>query len=385
MKRDDLYGKLQDQYNTLKSSIQDPEAFHHDVFEISTKASTTAEFHSLLAERKQQRLRELNESLESASFEIIANPSLVGTEQWAHALQLFRTRSLDSLVRYFASYLPSDHPWHKPWCGSSSVSETGSSVDYRANSHASYFDLEERPIMTDEPLSLSTPGLRPKLDIPPSPRSMTMCSDSSVASPTDEVGTKFAAGTFTPARTLSFSESESEPVDAQESLLCRGEAPVWNLTEPLSSMDEQDKSSLRYELGAGQADSESECDKDVQTKSLVQVTMLRGPDSEGSELPTPRPGQSAMSFFDVKTCLPQRRYRSVSPSCPQPWSDTPTANVQSDIFEAAGLPRSRTLRRTRVKASRGRWTTHGEPAARIHKPLPESTRSRPRCCRRDDR
>ncbi|KAK2071038.1 hypothetical protein P8C59_005493 [Phyllachora maydis] len=37
MKRDDLYGKLQDQYNTLKSSIQDPEAFHHDVFEISTK------------------------------------------------------------------------------------------------------------------------------------------------------------------------------------------------------------------------------------------------------------------------------------------------------------------------------------------------------------
>ncbi|KAH7186136.1 uncharacterized protein B0J16DRAFT_363154 [Fusarium flagelliforme] len=32
--------------------------------------------------------------------------------QWGHAIQLFRTNSLDSLVRYFVSYLPADHIWH---------------------------------------------------------------------------------------------------------------------------------------------------------------------------------------------------------------------------------------------------------------------------------
>lgn len=105
MTKDDLTTTLHEQYNTFPSSIQDPEAFHHDVFEVAITASTADEFHALLASRKQQRLRELHESLESAAFEIIAHPKLVGTDQWQFALQLFRTRSLDSLVRYFSSYL----------------------------------------------------------------------------------------------------------------------------------------------------------------------------------------------------------------------------------------------------------------------------------------
>jgi len=113
LKRADLFTKLHDQYNTFPSTIQDPEAFHHDVYEISNAAATSDEFHRLLQDRKQKRLRELNESLESAAFEIIGNPSLIGTDQWQHAVQLFRTKSLDSLVRYFASYLPNDHPWHQ--------------------------------------------------------------------------------------------------------------------------------------------------------------------------------------------------------------------------------------------------------------------------------
>ncbi len=106
LKKDDLFTKLHDRYNTFPSSIQDPEAFHHDVFEISHEADSPEEFYRLLADRKQQRLRELNESLESAALEIIANPSLIGTDQWQHALQLFRTKSWIPLVRYFASYLP---------------------------------------------------------------------------------------------------------------------------------------------------------------------------------------------------------------------------------------------------------------------------------------
>ncbi|KAH6884975.1 hypothetical protein B0T10DRAFT_493076 [Thelonectria olida] len=108
MKREDLFTKLHGQYNTYPSPIQDPNAFHHDIFEISHKADSAAEFHHLARDRKQQRLRELNDALDSASFEIIANPRLIGTPHWQHAVQLFRTNSLDSLVRYFASYLPTD-------------------------------------------------------------------------------------------------------------------------------------------------------------------------------------------------------------------------------------------------------------------------------------
>ncbi|KAI8710683.1 hypothetical protein NCS52_01549100 [Fusarium sp. LHS14.1] len=112
MKSGDLFTKLHSQYNTHLCPIQDPDAFHHDIFEISHKANSVAEFHHLISNRSQQRLHESNEALESASLEIIANPSLISTPQWEHAVQLFRTKSLDSLVRYFASYLPADHIWH---------------------------------------------------------------------------------------------------------------------------------------------------------------------------------------------------------------------------------------------------------------------------------
>ncbi|KAH7200751.1 hypothetical protein BKA60DRAFT_582559 [Fusarium oxysporum] len=43
--------------------------------------------------------------------------------QWEHAVRLFQTNSLDSLVRYFASYLPTDHIWH-PSCQDSALAAT---------------------------------------------------------------------------------------------------------------------------------------------------------------------------------------------------------------------------------------------------------------------
>ncbi|KAI5865705.1 hypothetical protein GGS23DRAFT_553863 [Durotheca rogersii] len=183
MKREELFTKLHDQYNTIAFSIQDPEAFHHDVFEISATANTTDEFHRLLADRKQQRLDELNQSLESASVEIIANPSLIGTRQWEHALQLFRTRSMDSLVRYFASYLPDDHPWHR------------ASDDF---TFKPFFDEPEDDYssVTDEPLPITTrTHTVPSNHLPPSPRSLTMCSDGS--------------SSLTAERTSSFSDPET--------------------------------------------------------------------------------------------------------------------------------------------------------------------------------
>jgi hypothetical protein len=123
MKQEDLFTKLHDQYNTYTIPIQDAEAFYCDIAEISYEAQSTAEFHHLASHRRQQRLSELNKSLESASLEIIGNPKLIKMPQWEHAVRLFQTNSLDSLVRYFASYLPTDHIWHPP-CQDSALAAT---------------------------------------------------------------------------------------------------------------------------------------------------------------------------------------------------------------------------------------------------------------------
>jgi hypothetical protein len=128
LKREDLSNKLHDQYNTYLAPIQSPEAFYHDISEIAHTAHSAAEFHHLAHGRRQQRLNELNEALESASFEIIGNPSLIDTPQWEHAIQLFRTNSLDSLVQYFASYLPQEHRWH-PLHQDSALSGAGDSEE----------------------------------------------------------------------------------------------------------------------------------------------------------------------------------------------------------------------------------------------------------------
>lgn len=192
MRRDELFTTLHDQYNTFPSTIQDPDAFHHDVYELSNEAATIDEFHRLMASRKAQRLCELNESLESASVEIIANPSLIGTTQWEFALQLFRTRSLDSLVRYFASYLPADHPWHR---------ETADEPVSCDTSPTPFFN--DRRLM-EEPSSFSSSAS--SHDLPPSPRSLTTCSNNSESS----VQPPYSYESLTPPRTLSFSGSESD-------------------------------------------------------------------------------------------------------------------------------------------------------------------------------
>ncbi|OTA94153.1 hypothetical protein M434DRAFT_11057 [Hypoxylon sp. CO27-5] len=263
MKREELFTKLHDQYNTVAFSIQDPEAFHHDVYEISNSASSIDEFHRLLADRKQLRLNELNQSLESASVEIIANPSLIGTQQWQHALQLFRTKSLDSLVRYFASYLPDDHPWHQ---GSDDPTSKP------------FFDdpEDDGSLMTHEPLSIHTdmPAI-PASHLPPSPRSLTMCSEGSAAS--------------TPARTLSFSEAGSDVMvlsgtlsrgfdDEEASQLCGPDTPTTSISDisEIQSLESQPE--------------ELEDDDDAQDENRLapRSFSVKDEDTNESETPTPR-------------------------------------------------------------------------------------------------
>lgn len=119
MRQNDL-AALQKRYNSITIPLQDPVAFHHDVCEISHEADTPDQFHRLMETRRQQRVDELNQSLEAVACEIVGNPKLMADDQWQYALQLFRTRSYDSIVRYFGTYLPNSH------CDCSSTS--GSSV-----------------------------------------------------------------------------------------------------------------------------------------------------------------------------------------------------------------------------------------------------------------
>jgi hypothetical protein len=397
MKREDLSTKLHDQYNTFASTIQDPEAFHHDVWEIAQEASTTDEFHRLMATRKEQRLRELNNSLESAAFEIIAHPKLIGTEQWAFALQLFRTKSLDSLVRYFASYLP--QPSIPPGYStppSTSTSAKSSFADTcsvaTASTHPSNLDPEDAHchgmiltdhkeiIFTEEPEAIHV-SISSKINahLPPSPRSMTMKSDSSVSSPPDIDSHDFALHPPTPPRTLSFSGSESGDVprpfhslDDDDDTYQSEEADTPATSEPDLSESHSSLGSLgsfsRSERGhtyhsktesyeaddegipGAQLPADSFCDNEFDTAQFPMDSI----ESMESETPTPRQEPKCSSYLDSKR--------------------TPSYRIHSSY--RASSPRSSRMHRREGSPAHRR--SPEELFSRIQKPLPEPTRARTR-------
>ena len=105
---EDLFSTLHHQYNTYESPLQDFEAFHHDVSEIASRASSPEVFHQLLAERKQLRLQELLRGFEEVATQLTARPPLLPQDSWAPATAFFGTKSLDSLVAFFASFIQAD-------------------------------------------------------------------------------------------------------------------------------------------------------------------------------------------------------------------------------------------------------------------------------------
>ncbi|TLS26466.1 hypothetical protein PpBr36_04190 [Pyricularia pennisetigena] len=292
-KRDDLFTKLHDQYNTTVQYISDPVAFQHDVFEISHEASTADEFHQLMAARKEHRLNELNRSLESASFEIIANPALIGTEQWQHAVQLFRTRSLDSLVRYFASYLPEDHPWHHSDISSaSSLSGDSEIVDDESTSHS------ENTMFFDEDLDSKLESYEDPFEA--DEQKQIGC----ISEPTDASTNAIAAGrtdeypfefVLTPSRTLSFSDSEPD---------------LFHLKDSCPSLHDDDASqtsaSSVSDISETQHQKELLAEQDIEivkhpAEYFSEPQSLSKDDGlEESETPTPKPRADSGECFFMK-------------------------------------------------------------------------------------
>lgn len=293
MKREDLTTKLQDQYNTLSFSIQDPEAFHHDVYEISNIANNSSQFHRLMSDRKEQRLRELNDGLESASLEIIANPSLIGTQQWQHAVQLFRTKSLDSLVRYFSSYLPESHPWYR--CAENWTQD---------QPLPTFTDMEDGCAVTDEPLPISASIKEDHL--PLSPRSLTMCSDgSSVVD--DFAHQAYEINTLTPARTLSFSEPETDMMVLSGTLSGDFDDETSQFDDPdtptTSVSDLSETRSLPESHDAGD---------ELRDEAIASIDAQGAEDADAADSETPTPRNEAPS----DSYLTQRSTAKDGPSSP---------------------------------------------------------------------
>ncbi|KAI1323563.1 hypothetical protein F5Y16DRAFT_383517 [Xylariaceae sp. FL0255] len=351
MKREDLYTKLQDQYNTLAFSIQDPDAFHHDVCEISKLASDTHEFHQMLSERKQLRLDQLRESFESAAVEIIANPKLIGTDQWQHAIQLFRTRSFDSLVRYFSSYLPEDHDW--------------------ATNTPFFDDLDDpTPIMTHEPLSFmsDTPAnLIPASHLPPSPRSLTTCSDSSSVS--------------TPSRTHSFSEPESDLMALSTTLTQdyddytsqwddEPDTPITSISDLSDFESSQRMTDDRHDdISNTKTHEEPELTSSTQevTESIETPLLdLVDEDIQGSETPTPNSSKQTKTNLAAAIHI-QPSNMSPSPALPAALSRKYTPLQQRVRDVSPGLSRIR---------------RRSPEIGRIQKPSIDQTRIRPKSHKR---
>jgi hypothetical protein len=105
MRQDDLFKALHARHNTFPFGIQGSAAFHRDVCELGKVATTTDEFHRLLDERKNLKLTELDRSFDTAAAILTDDPTQTANHHWDHILQLFKDRSYDALVEYFASYI----------------------------------------------------------------------------------------------------------------------------------------------------------------------------------------------------------------------------------------------------------------------------------------
>lgn len=380
LKKDDLVTKLHDQYNTYPIPIQDPEAFHHDVFECSQEAGTTEDFHRLLASRKEQRLRELNGSLESAALEIIANPSLIGTEQWQYALQLFRTKSLDSLVRYFSSYLPDSHSWHKSAHDAAFVGFDNDNVKSKIHSTEVplFDDRDEELMMTHEPLPMS--NTVDAHHLPPSPRSMTMCSDASSVDARHDANA-YLINNLTPARTPSLSRSESERYPYPSCL--GGSEPCHD--DDTSQPDDPETPLSEYSDGFSETafsgisekyDGVEEEETTQQEDGGTDTTTSNKFPSEldQSDTPTPKPETHGSVFFPLQP-LPAAGPRHESIVSRQ-WTENRGAKSGREAAKLAVAAAA--LRRRDHSQGQRRTTNPAYSSSRVQKSLPDAKQRGPR-------
>lgn len=339
-KHSDLTSTLHDKYNTFTSTIQDPEAFHHDVWEVSNEAETTEDFHRLMSERRDQRMQELNDTLETLAVEIISNPKLLDSKHWKYALQLFRTRSFDSIVRYFASYLPEDFDdFRAPSSTSSSFSEAHSEhTTHTATTSASSVDATSFPtylgehsggaIITEEPCSLDDDDVdhcSSAVGAPLSPPESEPFTDQRSESDADS-----HRSTNPPSRSMSFSGSENEAFmpkfihrdcvsdhDDADSMSDECDTAAASLTDGAESHSSLDSADHDQPLTPNHDYEDDEYDIPPAQFPEDAFDALDPFDTLESDTPTPRQETIATSYIEymsaVSRRLPSPHRRPASP------------------------------------------------------------------------
>jgi hypothetical protein len=204
---------------------------------------------------------------------------------------------------------------------------------------------------------------------------MTMCSDSSVASPIGDAHHEFDFEHTTPGRSLSFSESEPDCCATAGS---NASCDCGRDSDYLSASTAEPETPA-YGVYVDNADTTPS------TKSRKgEVTLpLHTTEVTDSETPTPKPEAHSASFFADTKPSPNhhRRHRSVSPSRPQPLSQRDLDEVLVAHRDPRNPQRSKLNRRERECSPVVQRRRRGSPAesgARIQKPLAETARSRPR-------
>ncbi|KAI1165636.1 hypothetical protein F5B18DRAFT_649586 [Nemania serpens] len=108
MSLDELFTTLHNQFNTWPAPLQDWEAFHHDVWEISEAATTKEELMSGIESRMKTRCAEMTRVWDLITVHLAAGRSILPEAHWRHACQFFRTKSMDSMIAFLFEFLHPD-------------------------------------------------------------------------------------------------------------------------------------------------------------------------------------------------------------------------------------------------------------------------------------
>lgn len=106
MDMDELFTSLPQRFNRISLPLLDREAFAQDVVYLSHLASDKESFFQMLHERKVMREQELRRLWAKSFRQICGQPSLIGKGLWPQAMFIHRYNSYDSLVRFFADFVP---------------------------------------------------------------------------------------------------------------------------------------------------------------------------------------------------------------------------------------------------------------------------------------
>lgn len=348
-----------------------------------------------MEERKTLRLKELNSMLEDASFQIVGCPRLIGTDQWPLAVQLFRTRSLDSLVRYFASYLPDEHPWYRDSDSiGSGATSPASPIEYADYDGPILFDEpeEDETFYTNEPSeSFSTCGTAVDMtDLADQPtRSNTIQSVDSGVSVTGRKEQKLACSSHRFSRSLSLSEPDSAHMAGN----LMGSVPTLHDDEDTSqSEDSETPSTSISDVSGGNEESEGKdalmttvvTDEDADGFLSISHVQLESMDIIDSDSPTPKaaaalsPAASATPLFETRLSPLRTRSLSSNRSHPHHAHQNHLAQLPPRNHAIARQLRRRdgSLEPERPKRVQGGRAGRGRDAS------PEGVRSRARARRR---